>query len=148
MNTKKRWQKILEKLSDKQYTFIHTMKKKHNNLFPFLFMHLAFLVYTFYPLLGKFATWYDFFSLQFIILYCVVFAILFLYAILWQQVLKHIPLSTAIANKSITIVWGMIFGLLFFNEEITPKMLVGAALILSGILILCTEKEKLQENAA
>ena len=122
--------------------------KKHNKLFPFFFMHLAFLVYTLYPLFGKFATRYDFFSLQFIILYCVVFAILFLYAILWQQVLKHIPLSTVIANKSITIVWGMIFGLLFFNEEITPKMLVGAVLILSGILILCTEKEKLQENAA
>ena len=111
-------------------------------------MHLAFLVYTFYPLLGKFATRYDFFSLQFIILYCVVFAILFLYAILWQQVLKRIPLTTAIANKSITIVWGMIFGLLLFGEGISLKMLIGAALILSGILILSTEKEKPREDAA
>ncbi len=121
--------------------------KKNNKVFSLFFMHAVFLVYTLYPLLGKILTRYDFFSLQFIVLYCVVFAILFLYAILWQQVLKYIPLTTAIANKSITIVWGMIFGLLFFNEEITPKMLVGAALILSGILILSTEKEKSQESS-
>ncbi|MBR1722682.1 MAG: transporter [Treponema sp.] len=111
-------------------------------------MHIAFLVYTLYPLLGKFATRYEMLSFQFVALYCVVFAILFLYAILWQQVLKRIPLTTAIANKSITIVWGMIFGLLLFSEGISLKMLIGAVLILSGILILSTEKEKPQEDAA
>ncbi|MBP3772410.1 MAG: EamA family transporter [Treponema sp.] len=122
--------------------------KKSRNLLSFLFMHIAFLVYTLYPLLGKFATHYEMLSFQFVVLYCVVFAILFLYAILWQQVLKRIPLTTAIANKSITIVWGMIFGLLLFGEGISLKMLIGAALILSGILILSTEKEKPQEDAA
>ena len=122
--------------------------KKSRNLLSFLFMHIAFLVYTLYPLLGKFATRYEMLSFQFVALYCVVFAILFLYAILWQQVLKRIPLTTAIANKSITIVWGMIFGLLLFGEGISLKMLIGAALILSGILILSTEKEKPQEDAA
>jgi drug/metabolite transporter (DMT)-like permease len=114
--------------------------------FSFLFMHVAFLVYTLYPLLGKFATRFELFSLKFILLYCIVFGILFIYAILWQQVLKKIPLSTAIANKSITIVWGMIFGLLFFNEIISLKMLAGALLILSGIFILSTEKEENQEK--
>lgn len=122
--------------------------KKSRNLLSFLFMHIAFLVYTLYPLLGKFATRYEMLSFQFVALYCVVFAILFLYAILWQQVLKRIPLTTAIANKSITIVWGMIFGLLIFGEGISLKMLIGAVLILSGILILSTEKEKPQEDAA
>ena len=122
--------------------------KKSRNLLSFLFMHIAFLVYTLYPLLGKFATHYEMLSFQFVALYCVVFAILFLYAILWQQVLKRIPLTTAIANKSITIVWGMIFGLLLFGEGISLKMLIGAVLILSGILILSTEKEKPQEDAA
>ena len=120
--------------------------KKSRNLLSFLFMHIAFLVYTLYPLLGKFATRYEMLSFQFVALYCVVFAILFLYAILWQQVLKRIPLTTAIANKSITIVWGMIFGLLLFGEGISLKMLIGVALILSGILILSTEKEKPQKR--
>ena len=114
-----------------------SMKKLHS----FLFMHIAFLVYCLYPLLGKFATRYDLLSIQFIALYCVVFAVLFVYAILWQQVLKKIPLTTAIANKSITIVWGMLFGLFIFKEQITPKMIVGAFFILAGIFILSTEKE-------
>lgn len=125
-----------------------SLQSRNHNFFSFLFMHLAFLVYTIYPLIGKFASRYEVLSLPFIALYCVVFAILFLYAILWQQVLKRIPLTTAIANKSITIVWGMIFGLLIFGEGISLKMLIGAALILSGILILSTEKEKPQEDAA
>lgn len=108
----------------------------------FLFMHTAFLVYCLYPLLGKFAARYEMLSFNFIALYCVVFGVLFLYAVLWQQVLKHIPLTTAIASRSITIVWGMFFGFLLFKEQISLKMLVGAALILSGIFVLSTEKEK------
>jgi len=105
-----------------------------------LFMHAAFLVYCLYPLLGKVATRYEMLSIPFIALYCVVFGVLFVYAILWQQVLKKIPLTTAIANKSITIVWGMIFGLMIFREQISFKMIIGAVLILSGIMILSTEK--------
>lgn len=119
------------------------MKKKYSSktFLSLLFMHFAFLVYTLYPLLGKFATRYDLLSIQFITLYCVVFGLLFVYALLWQQVLKHFPLTTAIANKSVTIIWGMIFGLLFFKETVSLKMLAGAILILSGIFILSTEKE-------
>lgn len=119
------------------------MEKQSNQntkLSSFLFMHAAFLVYCIYPLLGKFATRYEMLSFPFIALYCVVFGVLFVYAVLWQQVLKKIPLTTAIANKSITIVWGMIFGLLIFREQISLKMIVGAVLILSGILILSTDK--------
>ena len=119
--------------------------RKSSNLFSFLFMHTAFLVYCIYPLLGKFATRYELLSLPFIALYCVVFGVLFVYAILWQQVLKKIPLTTAIANKSITIVWGMIFGLLIFREQVSLKMIIGASLILSGILILSTEKMENEE---
>lgn len=106
-----------------------------------LFMHAAFLVYCIYPLLGKFATRYDMLSFPFLALYCVVFGVLFIYAILWQQVLKRFALTTAIANKSVTIIWGMIFGLLFFKEAVSLKMLIGAGLILSGIFLLSTEKE-------
>lgn len=122
------------------------MTKKTNTIASFLFLHASFLVYTLYPLIGKFATRYEMLSLHFIALYCVVFAILFVYAVLWQQVLKRFPLTTAIANKSITIVWGMIFGLLFFGEQISPKMLIGSALILAGIFILSTEQENQEKE--
>ena len=105
-------------------------------------MHGAFLVYCLYPLIGKYASRYTLFSFPFIALYCLVFLVLFVYAVLWQQVLKKIPLSTAIANKSITIIWGMIFGFILFKEKVSLKMLIGAFLILCGIFLLSTDSKK------
>ncbi|MBB5218419.1 drug/metabolite transporter (DMT)-like permease [Treponema rectale] len=87
-------------------------------------------------MIGKFAAKLDFLSLKFIAVYCGVFFILGIYALLWQQVLKHISLTTAIANKSITIIWGLIAGYFLFHESITKTKILGAILILCGIFIL------------
>lgn len=103
-------------------------------------MHFGFLVYAFYAVLGKVASKKEFLSPAFILIYIAVFAILFFYALIWQQVLKVIPLVVATANKTITIVWGIVFGKLIFGEKIKANMIFGAALILAGILILATEK--------
>ena len=99
-------------------------------------MHLGFLIYSFYTVTGKVAAKYDFLSVPFCLFYCALILILFVYAILWQQVLKAIALSFATANKAITIVWGMLWSFLFFNEEITIKKIIGALIIISGILLL------------
>ena len=32
------------------------------------------------------------------------------YAAGWQQVIKHLPLTTAYANKAVTVVWGILAG--------------------------------------
>ena len=109
---------------------------KKNNLASFLLMHAGFLIYSFYTVLGKIAAKYDFLSLQFCIFYCILILILFIYALLWQQVLKVIPLSFATANKASTIVWGMFWSFLFFQEDITLKKIVGAVIIITGIILL------------
>lgn len=111
-------------------------------ILPYVLMHSSFLLYSGYALLGKFASKEAFLSARFISLYAGVFFILALYAILWQQVLKQFPLVTAVANKTITIVWGIIFGKLFFDEQIRPNMIAGSLIILAGIAVLCTEKEQ------
>ena len=103
-------------------------------------MHLSFLIYCSYAVIGKLASELDFLSLKFIAVYCSVFLILALYAVLWQQVLKHISLTTAIANKSVTIIWGLIAGFFLFNEVITVKKITGAVIILAGIILLSLEK--------
>ncbi|QOS39889.1 transporter [Treponema rectale] len=102
----------------------------------FFLMHFSFLIYCSYAVIGKFAAKLDFLSLKFIAVYCGVFFILGIYALLWQQVLKHISLTTAIANKSITIIWGLIAGYFLFHESITKTKILGAILILCGIFIL------------
>ena len=109
---------------------------KMNNFASFLLMHAGFLIYSFYTVLGKIAAKYEFLSLHFCIFYCILILILFIYALLWQQVLKVIPLSFATANKASTIVWGMLWSFLFFQEEITIKKIFGAAIIIFGIILL------------
>lgn len=117
------------------------MNKKLSNLFYFTLMHIGFLIYAFYAVLGKAASTKQIFSPAFIGIYCAVFLILIIYAIIWQQVLKKIPLIIATANKTITIVWGILFGRIFFGEKITPNMIIGGAIILAGILILTIETQ-------
>ena len=57
------------------------------------------------------------------------------YALGWQQVIKRMPLTTAYANRGITVVWGIFWGAVFFGEAVTPFKLVGAALIIVGIVL-------------
>lgn len=108
----------------------------------FVLMHLGFLIYSLYTVTGKIASKYDFFSKYFIIFYSVMILILFIYAIIWQQILKFHKLSFASINKSITIIWGMLWGKLFFNEEITLKRLLSIILIVIGISILAVSDNK------
>ena len=115
------------------------MKSK---FFPFLLMHTGFFLYAFYPVLGKSASKYDFLSFNYCVIYCVIIALLFVYAILWQQVLKSFRLPIAICNKAVTIVWGMFFSRMFFSEEITLKKILGAAIILFGIILLSFSDRK------
>ena len=56
----------------------------------------------------------------FILLYGGMLAALVVYAFGWQQVIKHLPLTTAYADEAITVVWGILLGFLLFGESITP----------------------------
>ena len=61
--------------------------------------------------------------------------ILGLYAVFWQQIIKRLPLSTAYMNKAATVVWGLVFGSVFFGERVSAPKLFGAALIVAGIVL-------------
>lgn len=117
----------------------NTEKKK--SLIPyFIIMHFGFLIYASYSVIGKIAASSEFLSPRFILLYGCVFFIIFVYAIIWQQILKVIPLSIATTNKAMTIVWGIFFGRIIFGEEIKLNMIIGAVIIFIGILFLNGEK--------
>ena len=70
------------------------------------------------------------------------FVIMFAYAIIWQQILKRMPLTVAYANKPVTLIWGIIWGALIFGEKITVNMLIGAAVIFAGIYLVTGETEE------
>ena len=67
--------------------------------------------------------------------------VLGVYAILWQQILKRLPLSVAYANRTVTVLFGMIWGALLFEEAITWNMILGAAIIMCGVVLLVKRHE-------
>ena len=63
-------------------------------------------------------------------------AIIGVYAILWQQVLRRIELSTAYMFKGATLIFTMLFAALLFGEAITVPNIVGSLIIIVGITLL------------
>ena len=84
---------------------------------------------------SKFAGRAKFLSLRFVVLYGIVLALNFGFALMWQQILKHMSLTFAFMNKPITVIYSLIWGALLFGEKVTPKMVIGALVILTGIVI-------------
>ena len=50
------------------------------------------------------------FSVPFVFWFGLVFVIMFGYALIWQQILKRMPLTVAYANRPVTLIWGIIWG--------------------------------------
>lgn len=58
-----------------------------------------------------------------------------IYAMLWQQVLKHVELSVAYMFKGTALIFTMLLAYLLFGEPITPNNLIGAGIIIFGITL-------------
>lgn len=112
------------------------MDKIKCNLKYFLFLHIILLIYSISSICSKMAALQKFLSFKFIIFYGLMLTLLFLYAILWQQIIKKMPLTTAYANKSVTVIWGMIWGYFVFNEVVTVQKVFGVVIILLGIYLV------------
>lgn len=98
-------------------------------------LHLLLMVYSCSGILSKLAAGCELFSIEFCALYAGILFLLALYAVGWQQVLKRLPLTTVFSNKAVTIVWGIVWGALFFLEPITVPKVVGAVLIIAGVVL-------------
>ena len=108
----------------------------------YIYLHLILLLFALSSLFSKLASGEAPLSFKFILFYGLVLLILFLYAIFWQQIIKKMPIVTAYANKAVTVIWGIVFGSLIFNEAITIKKVVGAVIIIIGVyLVVSSDKE-------
>ena len=108
-------------------------------------LHALMALFSLSPVCSKLAGQQDFLSVPFLVFYSLVIVILGVYALAWQQVIKRMPLTTAYANKAVTVVWGMVWGALLFHETITPQKIIGAVIIVAGIVLFAfsgTEKEE------
>lgn len=123
------------------------MKKRINkSAIVLIALHVLLLFYSLSGIFSKNAAYQPFLSVPFVLLYGGMLAVLFIYAIGWQQIIKRLPLTAAFANKAITVVWGMVWGVLFFGEQINIQMIIGAALVIAGIVWYSIEDGKLTTN--
>ena len=108
----------------------------------FLYLHMLLMLYSFSEICSKKASGEQFFSVRFCILYFGVFLFLAIYAVGWQQIIRFMTLTLAYANKAVTVIWGMIWGVLFFQEKITAGKAFGAVLVMMGIIIFAGEEKE------
>ena len=101
----------------------------------FLALHLLLLLFAGTTVLSKLAAGEDFLSLRFCLFFGGEFALLGIYALGWQQILKRLPLTVAYTNKAVTLVWSMVFGVLLFHERIQLKQVIGCALAVACVLL-------------
>ena len=101
----------------------------------YLLLHLLLVLYSLCSIFGKLAAGQEFMSLGFVLYYGGMILVLGLYALGWQQVIKRLPLTTAYANRAVTVVWGIVWGVLLFGERLSPQKVVGALVVLVGVAL-------------
>lgn len=107
----------------------------------FFILHLSLLFSSLSGAASKLAAKSPFMSPRFLFFYGLVLFIMFGYAIVWQQILKYVPLTLAFSNKPVSLVWGMVWGVFLFNEEIRLNMIFGALIIFAGIYLVVTSDD-------
>jgi len=101
-----------------------------------LLMIIAFMIYSTTGIFMKLASMESHLSFLFILYYCMALGVIAAYAVLWQIILKKIPLTIAFMSKSITIIFSLIIAYLVFSESITINNIIGSVIIISGIVYL------------
>ena len=99
-------------------------------------LELSVMVYSLSTVAANVASKYEFLSAGYILFFGLEFLVLTIYAILWQQIIKKFQLSIAYANKSLTLLWSMLWNYLIFSQGITPGKVAGVVLVMIGVMIM------------
>ncbi len=123
-----------------------------NKKLPFkdiLTLQAVIVVYTLSSIFSKLASTREPLSVSFCLFYLAQLFILGIYALLWQQMIKKFELSVAYANRSVALLWSLVWAVLIFRDPITWKNAAGVLLVIIGTFIINTEppKEAANENA-
>ena len=107
----------------------------------YLFLFIGVFVYSIATIFLKFASNKSFLTKEYI--FNILMALLFLgiYAIIWQQILKHIQLSVALSFKPVALILNLFWSIYIFNESYDVKVFIGILLIICGIFIMVRNDE-------
>ena len=111
-----------------------------------LLLQLVVGIYSVNTVIAKLVSGQKPFSPAFIGLLFLEVCVLGVYALLWQQLIKHFELSVAYANKAMGLIWSLIWSIVLFREGVKWNQLLGIVLVMIGIICMngdekTTEKE-------
>ena len=103
---------------------------------------IAYLIYSLTSVFTKCASMYDVLSLQYILFVLGAVCVMGLYALIWQQIIKRMPISEAYMFKGTSIVFILLLSTLLFGEDITLQNIIGSVIIILGIALFAkSDKE-------
>ena len=117
------------------------MVEKKVKIKQLVILQAIIMIYTLSSVVAKFASGEEFLTFKFIVFYGLEILILGIYAILWQQIIKKFDLSIAYANKAMSLLWSLLWAILFFKESITVKNVIGVIIVIIGTIIVNSEDE-------
>lgn len=94
------------------------------------------LLYACVGICTKMASMQEMFSWPYLLWFGCAVAIIGLFAVLWQQVLRRVEISTAYLFKGTTLIFTMIIAAVLFGEPITVPNIIGSIIIVTGITLL------------
>jgi len=109
----------------------------------FLLLHGTLLLYAVVSVFGKLAgnslAIHD--TQPTLLFMALEFLSLTVYAVLWQQTLRRMPLSFAYSNKAVCTLWSCLFGISLFGETLTWGKAIGIAVVLVGVWLVVSDHE-------
>lgn len=126
----------LEKEVDKNTT----KKDRKKFIKNIIILQVIILIYTLSTVTAKFASNEEFLSFKFILFYGLEILILGVYAILWQQIIKKFEISVAYANRAMSLLWSIVWAIVFFGEQITLKNVIGVIIVIIGTIIVNSDE--------
>lgn len=95
----------------------------------------VFLIYSCTSVFTKLASMQEFLSVRYLLFLAGAVVVMGIYALIWQQILKRMPVSDAYMWKGSTVIFTLALSALLFGECITWMNVLGTLLIVSGIAL-------------
>lgn len=115
-------------------------KLKKTNVKQTIFLHISILIFSITGIFSKMAAnninengIFDIWTFVFgglMLLNCGI------YAIFWQQNLKHFEVNVAYAHRAVYNIWSLLWAFFIFTEEITVGNIIGTIFIIAGVLVI------------
>lgn len=104
------------------------------------------MLYACVSIFTKLASQQEFMSWNYMLSLIGAVSVMGLYAVLWQQVLKRIELSVAYMFKGTSIIFVVLLAYLLFGEQITWNNILGAVIIVVGIVLFAYNSTPITNN--